>query len=621
MRFTHLVGLVRRGRRAVPVVRPSPEDLEAQLRRRRPAVTDSSIVQPPADLRTEAGRGQVTLRWSPMPGAAGYLVLRAWQREGPFAILDHGGGDVLAVPGCVYSDTTAGAGEQPWYSVAALAVPDGLPGPGAEPVQAGSPSGATAKVEVAVDAAVPVGQLQRPWRVVGSEHLSLLLRGVNEQGFDVGAELARALAISRQELGAERVRAHGIFLDELAVYQNGAIDFGQVDRVYDRVVELGLRPLVELSFMPRDLAANPSATIFHYGGVTSPPRQWAEWRRLVAALASHLVERYGLDEVAEWGFEVWNEPNLEAFWAGDQADYFRLYEESARALKSVNARLKVGGPATAAAGWIQDFAEFAVRHQLPVDFLSTHTYGNLPLDVSATAARAGLPGVPAWWTEWGVSPRHLAEVNDLPFGAPFVLSGMVSALERIGLLAYWVLSDHFEELGPPERLLHGGFGLLTVGNLRKPRFWALRMLELLGPERVAVELSGDGAGSLVQALATRSPRGGLELLVWNGTLDQSKRHGAEELRRQVTVRLDGLRSGTYLRTHHRVDADCSNVVATWNRLGAPDWPDEAGWRALRAGDRLEELEAAAPIEVGSGQLNLELDLPMPAASLIRLRPA
>jgi len=595
-------------------------DLASQLRRRRPAAADSSAVQPPTDLRTEAGRGQVTLRWAALPGAAGYLILRALRREGPFTILDHGGGDVLAVPGCVYADTTAGAGGQPWYSVAALAVPDGPPGPRAEPVQAGPPSGAAAKVEVAVDAALPTGQLPRPWRMVGSDHLSLLLRGVDEHGFDVGAELARALAISRAELGAERVRAHGIFLDELGVYRNGALDFTGVDRVYDQLRQLGLRPLVELSFMPRDLAANPSARIFHYGGVVSPPRDWAEWRRLVAALASHLVERYGLDEVAEWGFEVWNEPNLEAFWAGDQADYFRLYEESAKALKSVNARLKVGGPATAAAGWIQDFAEFAAQHQLPVDFLSTHTYGNLPLDVSVTAARAGLPGVPAWWTEWGVSPRHLAEVNDLPFGAPFVLSGMVSALDRIGLLAYWVLSDHFEELGPPQRLLHGGFGLLTVGNLRKPRFWALKMLELLGPERLAVEVSGDGAGSLVQTLATRSPGGGVELLVWNGTLDQSKRHGAEELRRLVTVRLDGLRSGIYLRTHHRVDAECSNVVATWNQLGAPDWPDEAGWRALRARDRLEELEAAAPIEVGSDQLTLELDLPMPAASLIRLRP-
>ncbi len=601
-------------------MRQSAEDLASQLRRRRPAATGSSAVPPPADLRAEAGRGQVTLYWEPVPGAAGYLILRAQQSEGAFAIVDHGGGDVLPVPGCVYADTTAGAGQQAWYSVAALAVPDGAPGPRSEPVQAEPPAAAAAKVEVTVNAGVPTGPLRRPWRTVGSEHLSLLLRGVDQRGFDVGAELAQAFAIARSELGAERVRAHGIFLDELGVYRNGALDFTGVDRVYDKLRQLGLRPLVELSFMPRDLAADPSATIFHYGGIVSPPRDWAEWRRLVATFASHLVERYGLDEVAEWGFEVWNEPNLEAFWASDQSGYFRLYEESARALKSVNSRLQVGGPATAAAGWIQDFAEFAVGRRLPVDFLSTHTYGNLPLDVSATAARAGLPGVPAWWTEWGVSPRHLGEVNDLPFGAPFVLSGMASALERRGFLAYWVLSDHFEELGPPARLLHGGFGLLTVGNLRKPRFWALRMLELLGPERVAVELSGDGAGSLVQALATRSPDGGIELLLWNGTLDQSKRHGAEELTRLVTVRLDGLRSGTYLRTHHRVDSDCSNVIATWNQLGAPDWPDEAGWRALRARDHLQEREAAAPLDVRSGKLTLELDLPMPAASLIRLRP-
>jgi xylan 1,4-beta-xylosidase len=596
------------------------EDWEARSGRRRGALLGPGRPAAPGGLVAEAGRGQVTLRWRPVPGACGYLVLRGDGPDGELLPVDQGGGDVLAVPDCVYADTTGDRTRPAWYAVSALAVPDGEPGPPSDRVSTAARGAGAASVEVSVDASRPLGPLRRPWHMVGSEHLALLLRGRDDRGVAVGAELAEALAIAHRELGVDRVRAHGVFLDELGVYEEGRLDFSALDRVYDRLLELGPRPVVELGFMPRDMARDPGSVVFDYGAVVSPPRDWSEWGRLVRGLASHLVERYGLDEVAGWGFEVWNEPNLAAFWTGGREDYLRLYEESARALKSVHPRLLVGGPASAAAGWIFDFAVAACRRHLPVDFLSTHTYGNLPLDVAATARAAGLGGVPVWWTEWGVSPRHFAEVNDLAFGAPFVLSGMASALDRVEHLAYWVVSDHFEELGRPPRLFHGGFGLLSVGNLRKPRFQALRMLELLGPQRLPVELAGDGAGSLVRALAAREPAGLVQVLVWNGTLDQSRRRGDPSLDRQVSLRLE-LPPGRYATTHQRVDAQRSNVVTAWERLDAPDWPDARGWDELRAADHLEEAEPPRVHEARGGALRLELDLPMPAASLLRFRPA
>jgi xylan 1,4-beta-xylosidase len=582
-------------------------------------VTRPRLPAPPG-LTAESGRGQVTMRWRPVPGAAGYVPHRAERPEGPFQPIRHHGGGAAAVPGCCYADTGGRSGVEAWYAAASLAEPDGPPGPLSAPAAAAPQRAGAGAVELAVDVGRSLGTLPRPWRTVGSEHLSLLLRGRDERGFDVGVELAEALRIAALELGADRVRAHGVLLDELGVYREGRLDFSGVDRVYDHLRWLGLRPLVELGFMPRDLAADPSATLFDYGAIVSPPRDWAEWGRLVEELAAHLVERYGIGEVASWGFEVWNEPNLSLFWTGDQAAYLRLYEVTARALKSVDARLRVGGPATAGAGWIADFARFACRQRVPVDFLSTHGYGGPPLDVAATAHASGLAGVPVWWTEWGVSQYHFAEVNDLVFGAPFVLGGMAAALGRAERLATWVVSDHFEEVGSPPSLFHGGFGLLTVGNLRKPRFWALRMLQLLGRERVEVELEGDGAGSLVQALAARDRRGGAQVLVWNGALDQAKRHGDDALRRRVRVCLRGLEGGRYRRSHHRVDHDHSNVLRAWEGLGAPDWPDADGWARLRAADRLEELEPACEVEPVDGGLSLELELPMPGASLIRLVP-
>ena len=336
--------------------------------------------------------------------------------------------------------------------------------------------------------------------MVGSERLSQLYTP------GVGEEFAEALALARDELGATRVRAHAIFHDDLGVYRFGEHDFTTVDAVYDRVLELGLRPVVELSFMPRELAEDPEATVFEYGAGISVPHDWEAWGALCGALAAHLVERYGIDEVAQWGFEVWNEANLEVFWTGTRDEYFRLYDLAVEAVKAVDERLLVGGPATAAAGWIPDFLDHVVGTGAPLDFLTTHTYGNLPLDIRESLRVRGLHDVEVWWTEWGVTPTHFYAISDTVFSATFLLHGMKSAQGRADALAYWVVSDHFEELGRPPALLHGGFGLLTVGNLRKPRWWALALAQQLGDELLPLTLAGDGAGTLVDGWAARGRR-------------------------------------------------------------------------------------------------------------------
>jgi xylan 1,4-beta-xylosidase len=613
---------------------PPPEQREAAARldwerrvghrRDSVAATIADELPAPHDVRAESGGGQVTLRWSTVQGAAGYVVQRSERPDGPFTTIDHGGGDVLAVPGPSYADTTGRPGVAAWYAVASLTSADGAHGPLSPGVRAKAASSPGA-VDVTVHAGEVLRPLARPWHMVGSEHLTQLFYGRDDRGVDVGEEFAQAFRIAHDELGINRVRAHGILLDELSVYSepNGkpAYTFDGVDRVYDRLLALGLRPVVELSFMPRALARDPTATVFDYRAIISPPKDWGRWHGLVGALAQHLVDRYGIAEVADWGFEVWNEPNLEVFWSSGRQEYFRLYDEAAAAIKAVDARLKVGGPATAAAGWIADFAAHVIRSGAAVDFLATHTYGNLPLDVAATAGDVGLGPRPVWWTEWGVSPRHFAPINDSVLGGPFVLHGMFSAMDRAEHLAYWVISDHFEELGRPPRLLHGGFGLLTVGNLRKPRYWALRMLEMLGPDRLVVDVKGDGAESLVQALATSSPDGALQALVWNGTLDQSKQGGSALLARNVRLRFSGLGAARYRMEHWRLDREHSNIARHWPAAGSPDWPDAEGWAGLRKADRLDALVPPAMVAAERGDVVLEFPLPMPGASLIQLAPA
>jgi xylan 1,4-beta-xylosidase len=270
---------------------------------------------------------------------------------------------------------------------------------------------------------------------------------------------------------------------------------------------------------------------------------------------------------------------------------------------------------------VDDLLAHAADADVPVDFLSTHTYGMPPLDLRPIAARYGRAGIPLYWTEWGISPTHGAPVNDSAWGAPLVCRGMRSAAGRVDALAYWVASDHFVELGEPERLLHGGFGLLTVGNLRKPRFWALRVLDALGTSELACELSGDGAGSLVEAWATRDERGRFAIAVWNGTLDQGKQAGDPALDRDVTLEIAGLAPGRYRLRHRRIDLDHSNVSATAAQSGVGVWPDERQWQRLHERDVLEDLEPERELTVGAdGRGGLAFRLPMPGVSLVELTP-
>lgn len=598
---------------------------------------DAPRLEPPTGLRAEPGRHQVTLTWDVVDGAVGYQVYAASSAEGPYEPLDHAGRDVLAVPHPPYADTTGTPGVPRWYAVATLSDVQ-VEGPRGEPVEATSvdgvdgAGGAGAAVRIDVDAATEVRPLPRPWRpMIGSEHLSHALSPDTCGGRPVGAELSAALRAAHEELGVTHVRAHGILCDDLGVYREVAgrpvHDFSGVDRVYDHVRGLGLYPVVELSFMPRDLASDPTKTVFDYDAIVSPPKDWGRWHDLVRDLVEHLVARYGLEEVVEhWSFEVWNEANLEVFWSGTPQEYLRLYDVTAEAVKAVDARLLVGGPSSAAAGWVEELLSHADRTGSPVDFVTTHTYGSPPLDFRPTLSRYGREGVPIWWTEWGVTPTHFNEVSDAVFAGTFLLRGMASAMreERIEALSYWVVSDHFEELGRPPALLHGGFGLRTVGELRKPRWWALAMLERLGPVEVATTLTGDGAGSLVEALATTDADGTVTVLAWNLTLDQTKASGAPPLARRIRLEVRGLpAAATYGLHHDRVDEDHSDIAAVWGRLReeGQDWPTEEQWAVLREADRLEALEPDRRLHADAqGTVVVECDLPMPSMSLVTLRP-
>src|SRR5450759_2846568 len=492
----------------------------------------------PTGVRAVGAVGHIRLSWNRVPGAVGYLIERTYGQNGPSGILDHGGSDVPAVSTDKFADTGVRDGVEYSYRIGTVAGVEYPSEAWSEPVSARTLDGPAGLVEVQVDASRVTGRLSWVWHMVGSERLSQLCLDGHEKW--IGTEFAAALRQAHDDLGVTLVRAHAILHDANHVVhrdEDGRLQysFDRVDAIYDQLLDMGIRPIVELSFMPAALARDPEQSVFTYRGIISPPAEWGEWRELVAALATHLVQRYGIDEVAKWAFEVWNEPNLVVFWSGTREEYLRLYDEAVRGIKSVAPRLRVGGPSTAAGEWVELLAAHAAKGGVSLDFVSTHTYGNLPLDVRASLYDNGFDGASIWWTGWGVGSTHFGPIHDRVIGAPFVLSGFAAVQGRVDALAYWVVSDHFEELGRPPRLFHNGFGLLSVGNLRKPRYWAVHLAAHLGDHVLESHVEGDGADVLVQAWAARHDDGTVDVLVWNGTINAALMGGDPRLDRNVRL--------------------------------------------------------------------------------------
>ncbi|MHB8189401.1 MAG: GH39 family glycosyl hydrolase [Ferrimicrobium sp.] len=592
-------------------------DWEHRIYERSDVDHNDVVLLAPSEIVADPGFGCILLTWEEVVGAIGY-VIECTGKDGVPTVLRHGGSDVAAVPGLSFVVTGVEDGIEYLFRVAAVATAGAQTGNWSQEVRCATKVGSPLAVEVGVDAATVIGNVNPVWKMIGSERLSQLSMGMDEHGHDIGREFLEALRIAHDDLGVRWVRAHAILHDDLGVVKRDetnqlVFNFESIDKIFDQILAIGVRPVVELSFMPEAIASDPSKTVFTYRGIVSPPAEWAEWALVVKTFAQHLVDRYGIDEVVRWPFEVWNEPNLEVFWSSTSDDYLRLYDESARALKSVDTRLQVGGPSSAADEWVEMLAAHARNTDTPLDFVSTHTYGNLPLDFRSSLARHGFENLPIYWTEWGVGSTHFGPVHDSVAGASFILSGYATVNGRLDSLAYWVVSDHFEELGRPPRLFHDGFGLLSVGNLRKPRYWAVHLAANQGEQMVRAEISEPN--STIETWASRHLDGLLDILVWNGSINTEIMNGDPRLDRTVRVGIRGLPTASYEVSIARIDQVHSNVVSSLPR--EVDWPDAAQWETLRADDALF-VERADPIVPTDGMAWLEVQVPHPGVVRIRL---
>lgn len=443
---------------------------------------------------------------------------------------------------------------------------------------------------------------------VGSGHAPLALR----------ADWQQQMRRCHDELGFRYVRFHALLSDELGTLlceQNALLySFFNADRIFDFLLSIGMRPFVELSFMPETLASG-STTVFSYKANVTPPKDYAQWSALIQKLVSHWIDRYGAAEVRQWFFEVWNEPNLKAFWTGEQADYFKLYASTAAALKSVDPLLKVGGPATADNQWIPEFTSYCKANAVPVDFVSTHHY---PTDAfglpgadtitqlehaprtamrdEVAQARAQAGGMPLYYTEWSISSNPRDPMHDQPFAAAFATRIVMEAAGLAEGYSYWTFSDIFSENYFPSVPFHGGFGLLNLYGIAKPVYRAFQLLHSLGAELMEVE----GTHATVNAWVVRRDQS-VTVLMTNLAMP---RHPIQtEL---VNIRLAGAAPPRMARLE-RIDEEHANPRRLWESMGAPEYLSPLQVEQLSAASAWRP--EAQPWSYDSGNVGLTVSLP------------
>ncbi|MBV8630227.1 MAG: glycosyl hydrolase family 39 [Silvibacterium sp.] len=456
-----------------------------------------------------------------------------------------------------------------------------------------------------------------------------------EQMFGSGRAILSLRESYRDDLRAVKkvadfryVRFHAILHDEVGMYNedehgNPVYNFAYVDQIYDGLLKNGVRPFVEISFMPKKLAFNPDALHpFWYKQNVSPPKSIERWDGLMTNFAQHLVQRYGIDEVSQWYFEVWNEPNID-FWNGipRQKSYFDLYVHTARALKAVSPRLRVGGPASSAAYWIPAFLRYCAANHVPVDFVSTHGYSDdtvedlfgpneevrpadlppnfpkdIPMDERVPRAIAKvrsqidaspMPNLPLMWTEWNV--QGMNESRDTIFVGP-ALANTIRQCSGVDMLSFWTFSDVFEEGGPIPQPFSGQFGLRAKGGINKPSYYAYGLLHQLGNQRIA--------NSSSDVIVTKSADGSLVLTAWN-LVDPDKQGTAHTL----TLNFRGVSPDAAV-TLQRVDSEHGNVLPRYAAMGKPLDPTPEQVEQLNRETALPGPEKAS---LKNGKLELQLN--------------
>ncbi len=417
--------------------------------------------------------------------------------------------------------------------------------------------------------------------------------GTGRMGLALQEEYQAQLKMVQDAIGFSHIRGHGLFCDDMAIYQETLVDgemtveynFTYLDMVMDSYRSLGLRPFIELGFMPEKMASG-TQTVFYWKGNVTPPKDYQSWRNLIQALLRHLMERYGEEEVVTWPVEVWNEPNLPGFWKdADMQEYFKLFKESFEAVKEVDKRFRVGGPAVCGGSdkiWIRSFLEFCTEQKIPLDFVTRHHYATKFPDYVGHYGYAELmdpenqddgfaglhstreiidsfpeyQGLEIHITEFNTSYIPNCPLHDTNQNAAYI----AHQLSRLGddneSYSYWTFGDIFEERGVPFTPFHGGFGLVANGCIPKPTFWTFVFYKKLKEKQGKCVHRDDNC--IIMQLADGSYQG----IAWNMTVQRNGDSKALTLHFEASAE-------EYCLVEKWVDEESCNPLKVWHDIGEP----------------------------------------------------
>ncbi len=400
----------------------------------------------------------------------------------------------------------------------------------------------------------------------------------------------------KDTFGFKYCRFHAIFHDDMDVVylrEDGSIGYHwhHIDKIYDYLLSIGMKPFVELNPMPK-LIASGEQTMFFYAMNVTPPKSFDMWYDLVLKFTMHITERYGEDEVKTWYFEVWNEPNLECFWSADQKAYFELYKTSVNAVKSVCKYYRTGGPATATCEWVEDIINYCDENNLPLDFISTHLYpqdeyclykdrkgspyeniGEYFIEevksVKKRVLNSKMPHLPIFWTEFNTlsadSTEHITFLNntalDRIYGASCVLRCLIETMDYSDGVSYWTASDVFEECQMRHTPFSGTYGLLTLQGIKKATFNAYELMSRMRGNRYDLTYSAPmGAGAIAS-----EDHGVYRILLYNCNLPEIK----DQPHWKEKIYIPDINAKDYIFEMAKIEKGRGSAYEEWVKMGKP----------------------------------------------------
>ncbi|WP_353095064.1 helix-turn-helix domain-containing protein [Tissierella praeacuta] len=431
----------------------------------------------------------------------------------------------------------------------------------------------------------------------------------------------------QSEIGFEYIRFHGIFSDEMMICNIGddgdiIYNWSYVDELFDFFHEVNIKPFIELGFMPSEIKKSDE-TMFWWRANISGPKDISLWTDLVKEFIKHCINRYGLEEVETWYFEIWNEPDLEyVFWIGGKEEYFKFYKETVLAVKSISNKLKVGGPSITyqilkEETWFEDFLLYCNYNRVPLDFISFHIYPEAFLsdekvekmmaEVKEGVEPSKLMEEYQWLkriyfdkdhtfetikyardsmvkslyykpeihiTEWNTSSCCRNPINDTCFVATFIIKNILDNIGMVDSLGYWTFTDIMEETKAGISHFHGGFGLINKDGLKKPSYFAYYLLSKLGRsiieqgEEYIVTKNNDDIQILAYNFAY------FDEFFMNGdisAISNTERYSIYEVKTEkvVEVNISGL-LGNYKIIKYYLNREDGSVFDEWVRMGNPE---------------------------------------------------